>query len=347
MAVKEKITLQEIADLVGVSRNTVSKIVNGRYTGSDKVRNRVITVLRENNYKGLGQLEREEAMREAKTILLLGNGETAQSDFFLRLVNRIQQNVESRGYVLVFYGVLESEMKNRQLPQMLLEDKVDGIVCIEVFYRPYIEELLSCRIPAVFLDFCRDLWEIPGRYDVVLMNREHPFFIMTEQLLKQGFTKIGFVGDIGFSRGTYECYRGYCAAMQERGAKWDNAYCIDTEGLSGDLLEENLRRKLDTFSDFPDAFAVAGDDVAVVLMNLLKERNVPVPQRVQLVSSGNSREGSETEPALTTVGCDRDELVQMVVNCLLRRMDDPSKSRSVIYVDSRILYRESSTIGTF
>lgn len=48
---REKITLQEIADRVGVSRNTVSKILNDRYTGSSEIKDRVLRMLQETNYR--------------------------------------------------------------------------------------------------------------------------------------------------------------------------------------------------------------------------------------------------------------------------------------------------------
>ncbi len=344
MAVREKITLQEIADMVGVSRNTVSKIVNGRYTGSAQIRNRVITVLRENNYKGLGQVEEAEERDGVKTLLLLCNGEMDQSNFFLPLVNEIQQNVESRGYVLVFYGVLQEEMERQQLPQMVEEDKVDGIVCIELYHRAYIEKLLRCGIPTVFLEFCRDLWDVPGRYDVVLMNNEYPAHRLTAGLLENGCKRIGFVGNARLCRGNYERYRGYGSAMREYGLSPENACCLEDAELDRGNPEERLREFLDSLRELPDAFVAASDKIALALLAVLKERGVQVPRQVQIVSFDNLREGAVVDPPLTTVGSDREELVQNVIGCLMQRMASPGRARNVIYVDSRIIYRKTSLI---
>lgn len=342
MDLKEKVTLQDIADMAGVSRNTVSKILNGRYTGSRQTKDRVLNLMIENNYKGLGQMIGKEEKQDAKTILLLSHGELARSVFFLPLVNEIQQNVESRGYILMFYGIRQEEMEKQQLPRMIADRQVDGIVCIEIFHRPFIEKLVKCHIPTVFLEFYHDLWSVQGKYDVVLMNNEYPVHTLTAQLLEQGYKKIGFVGDYTHCRGFYERYQGYCNALRDHDLTPMQQFCINYADSEGYGQDGKLKKCLKSIPELPDAFVVANDIIAISLVSVLQEWKIRIPQEVQIISFDNIKEAAYIDPPLTTVDCNREELVRNVVDCLLLRMANPDRTRNVIYVDSEIIYRQST-----
>lgn len=338
----KKVTLQEIADMAGVSRNTVSKILNGHYTGSLQTKDRVLSLMRDNNYKGFGQLNGTEEEYGNKTILLLSHGELGKSGFFLPLVNEIQQNVESRGCNLMFYGIQHEELEQQQVPKVIADHQVDGVVCIEIFDRPFIEKLLKCHIPTVFLEFYYGLWSIQGKYDVVMMNNEYPVHTLTSQLLDQGCTKIGFVGDFTHCRGFYERYQGYCNALRDHDIPPMPQFCIHYANTEGYGREGKLRKYLKAMSGMPDAFVAANDSVAINLVSILQEWGIQIPQEVQVVSFDDIAEAALVKPPLTTVKSNTDELSKDVVGCLFQRMANPERVRNVIYVDSDIIYRQST-----
>ncbi len=342
MAEKEKVTLQDIANMAGISRNTVSKILNGHYTGSQQIKDRVMELLQESNYKGLGRLMTMEEKPEMKTILLLSPGGLDPNGFFLPLVNEIQKNVESRGYVLMFYGILSEEVERPEIPQVILDRKMDGIVCMEIFQRPFIEKLLKYGIPVVFLEFFYDMWAVPGKYDVVLMNSEYPVYVLTGKLLDQGYQKIGFIGDITHCRGFYERYQGYCRALRDRKVPEMPQYCINYEDSWGYGTEGELRKRLKAMQELPDAFIVANDFIAINVMSILQEWGIRIPQEVQVISFDNIPEAASTRPPLTTVNVDKEALSKNIINCLLQRMAHPKRPRSVIYTDSEIIYGQTT-----
>ena len=342
MDVKKKVTLQDIADMAGVSRNTVSKILNGRYTGSVHTKNRVLNLMKEHNYKGLGQMDDMDDKSDIKTILLLSHGELAKSGFFLPLVNEIQRNVEFRGHTLMFYGIGQEELERQQIPQVIANRQVDGIMCIEIFHRQFIEKLVNCHIPTVFLEFHYDLWSIQGKYDVVLMNNEYPFRMLMNRLIDQGYTEIGFVGDFTHCRGFYERYQGYCNALRDHNLPPMPQFCINYANAEGYEQEGKLRKCLKVMPDLPDVFVAANDSIAINLMYILQEWGIKIPQEVQIVSFDNIKEAVYVKPPLTTVNSDTDELSRNVVGCLFQRMTNPQRARNVVYVDSEVIYRQST-----
>ena len=342
MDVKKKVTLQDIADMAGVSRNTVSKILNGRYTGSERTKDRVLNLIKENNYKGMGQMVDKDERSDIKTILLLSHRELAKSGFFLPLVNEIQRNVEFRGHTLMFYGIGQEELDRQQIPQVIANRQVDGIMCIEIFHRLFIEKLVSCHIPTVFLEFHYDLWSIQGKYDVVLMNNEYPVHMLMNRLISHGYTKIGFVGDFTHCRGFYERYQGYCNALRDHNIPPMPQFCINYADAEGYGQEGKLRKCLKVMPSLPDVFVAANDSIAINLMSILQEWGIKIPQEVQIVSFDNIKEAVYVKPSLTTVNSDTDELSRNVVGCLFQRMANPQRARNVVYVDSEVIYRQST-----
>ena len=339
---QRKVTLQDIADMAGVSRNTVSKILNEHFTGSQQIKDRVLNLMRENNYKGFGQLSGTENKFDDKTILLLSHGELAKSGFFLPLVNEIHQSVESRGCNLMLHGIQHEELEQQQIPKVIADHQIDGIMCIEIFHRQFIEKLLNCHIPIVFLEFYYDLWSIQGNYDVVLMNSEYPVRILTNQLLDQGCTNIGFVGDFTHCRGFYERYQGFCSALRDHNMSPMPQFCINYPDEKGYEKEGKLRKYLKAMDKIPDAFVVANDSIAIHLISILQEWEIQIPKEVQVISFDNITEAAHVNPPLTTVNSDTKELSQNVVGCLFLRMANPQRPRKVIYVDSEIIYRQST-----
>lgn len=340
----KKITLQEIADIVGVSRNTVSKIVNGRFKGSPEVMDRVLKLMREHDYKGMGQFEHEQEREpeiQVKTIMLLTKGDIAQSSFFVTLINEIQKSIAEKGYVLMFTTVYQHDIESRHIPMYIEKKKVDGILCMELFEHEYIEKLVSYGIPTVFLEFCYDIWNVQGNFDVVMMSNEYPVSQLTREMIAQGCNRIGYVGDYKHCRGFFERYQGYQNALQEAGIMPDKDCCITVADGSDYFDKQKVWNCLKKMNPMPQGFVVANDALAICLIETLKEHGYDVKKDFSIVAFDDIEEATKIEPSLTTVNSNTDALCKMMVSSLLTRMDMPNKPRTVVYVDSKIVYRDS------
>lgn len=345
MSETKKITLQEIADLVGVSRNTVSKIVNGKYKGSADVMERVLKLMREYDYKGMGQIEvAHEPEISIKTIMLLIKGDIAHSSFFVTLINEIQQSIAEKGYVLMFTTVYQHDIDAGRIPLYIEKKKVDGILCMELFEREYIEKLVSYGIPTVFFEFCHNIWSVQGNFDVVMMSNEYPVSKLTKEMINQGCRRIGFIGDYTHCRGFFERYQGCLNAHHEAGILLDKKCCITVADGSDYFDRQKIWNNLKKMDSMPQGFVVANDAIAICLIETLKEHGYDVKKDFKIVAFDGIEEAAKIEPSLTTVNSNTDALCKMMVTSLLHRMEVPNKPRTVVYVDSKIVYRESFQI---
>lgn len=339
---KKRITLQEIANMAGVSRNTVSKMMNGKYKGSMETLERVMKLIKEYDYKGMGQFNDEgEPELQIKTIMLLIKGDVAHSSFFVTLINEIQKSIAEKGYVLMFTTIYPHDIENGHIPMYIDRKKVDGIICLEVFEIEYIKKLVSYDIPIVFLEFCYNIWKVQGNFDVVMMSNEYPISQLTSEMIAQGCTNIGFVGDYRHCRGFFERYQGYLNALFEAGLTSIKEMCITVKDGSDYFDEEKIWNHLKKLNPMPQGFVVANDAIAIRLMETLKEHGYNVEKDFKIVGFDDVEEVAVVKPSLTTVNSNRNALCKLMVSCLLNRMETKNKPRTIVYVDSKIVYRDS------
>lgn len=362
----EKVKIQDIADKAGLSRNTVSKIFNGKYKGASEIKDKVLALAVEMKYKQYGQLERlrldvpEEKAENAlfnknnfinknvlvnKNILVLSKGDIITSNFFAHIVNEIQKMIEGEGYNLLLANVSENDINNMIIPSSVNKEIVNGMVCMELFDKAYIEKLLSKEIPTIFVEFHYKPWDIAGKYDIIMMNNSYHVYRCVERLIKQGCKRIGYVGDYTHCLGFYERYKAYADAMRELKMTMDPRESLTMHDGSEYFDIDGLSEKLKTEKIIPDAYICANDAIAIQVMEALKRLDFSIPEDVQLVSFDDIADAALVKPSLTTIRIFRDELAKTAAYFLLERMADPEKRKRMVYVDTELVERESTRKG--
>jgi len=341
-----KVKIQDIADRAGLSRNTVSKIFNGKYNGPEKTRDYVLQIAVDMEYKEYGLIKKvkdeKSPFTNTKNILILTKGDIINSNFFSYIVNEIQNRIEGEGYTLLLSNIREVDIEVMQLPANLENGIVDGIVCMELFDKKYIEKLLSIGIPTVFVEFYYEAWVIQGNYDIIMMNNEFQICQMVNSLIKSGFRKIGFVGDYRHCRGFYERYMGYTNALKEHNIPIDPKLCMVEE--DGDVYFDLdlICSKIKMMDPVPDVFVCVNDAIAINIIKSLKRLGYSVPGEVQIISFDDIAEAAAMNPTLTTIRIFKEELGRSAIDILLDRMEYPNKKRRIVYVDTERIIREST-----
>lgn len=341
-----KVKIQDIADKAQLSRNTVSKIFNGKYNGPRETKDRVLQLAVDMKYKEYGQIDMNTDEKifktETKNILIMSKGDVVGSNFFAHIVNEIQKRTEGEGYNLLLSNIRESDIEAVQLPVNVRSDLIDGIVCMELFDKPYIEKLISMGIPTIFVEFYYDAWDIQGNYDIVMMNNEFHVSKMVKKLIQNGCNIIGFVGDYQHCRGFYERYVGYTKALASHNIPLKPQYSMTV--ADGDLYFDIswLCDCIKTMDLVPNAFVCANDAIGVNIIKALKQLGYSVPNDVQVVAFDDIPDALTVSPALTTVRIFREELGRCAINNLLNRIDNPNRKRQIIYVDTEIVVRDST-----
>ncbi len=337
---KNAVTVQDIANALGVSRNTVSKALNGKYV-PEKTRTAVINAAVEMGYRGYGlaSAAAAPAANGPKRFVICSSCHLININYYVAVLRGMEESLDHRGIDLVQFCV-SSPDSFQQFKLFLSRNQVDGIVYVEFFTPEYIQELLRFKFPVIFLDFPVTDREIPGSYDIVLPeSREAVQRFCTKLIREQGCKTFGFVGEPTHCRSFYERFSGMREALFQAGLPLDLQYCITDAVPFG---PEALQREIERFPQLPDCFVAANDTIAIGLLLAFQAMGISVPGQVKVLGFDNIVESKRCSPLLSTIHVNKNQLGKRIINLLLNRNADPMRANEIIYVASTPIAREST-----
>ncbi|MFP4177826.1 MAG: LacI family DNA-binding transcriptional regulator, partial [Acholeplasmataceae bacterium] len=337
---KKTVTIQAIADAVGVSRNTVSKVING-HPVPIATREKIVEKAIEMGYKGFAHVQRIDESLPLRLLLLTGRP-LSNLDFFLSMIRGIESSIQK--YDIDFFQyTLGPNTTSAQLKNYIESLAIDGIIGIELYAREHLNHVLSIGTPVVFIDSFTFMNQMTGNYDVILMEGMQNIYRITTKLIEHGAKTFGFVGDPQHCQGFYERYLGMREALFDRGIPFNPSYCIlDPDDSPYGDVQWTLSR-VASLDHIPDVFICANDSIAIPLVEALKKLYLNIPEDVQVIGFDNITEASLNSPALTTIDIDKEQLGQEIIHTLLQRIKRATIPNRTIYLRTNIVYRRTTS----
>lgn len=342
----QKVTIQDIADALGISRNTVSKAINNSGGLADATRERILQKAVEMGYKHFSYVAAQSASfmesisdrtEDAGEIALIVADTIDQSHFAALMLDRLSQELAQLGYTLNAYYLREEERDRRVLPAGLDREQVKGIVCVEMFDRAYGEMICGLDIPALFVDgpHKRDGYSLPA--DQLYMDNATAITEIVNTMLKKGMRNIGFIGEYEHCQSFFERYAAFRLAMVLAGAPVNEDYCINAEA-------GKLEERLAALPSLPDLFICANDFVARDALYFLRKMGKSVPEDVMLCGFDDAPMSRILSPTLTTVHIHTQIMAFTAVNLLVSRIREPALDYRTVYTQTDLIYRDSTRL---
>ena len=328
MALK-RVTMQDIADACALSRNTVSKVFNGRGSVPEATRRQVLAKARELGYS---QAPAGDAAGSGANIALLTRHKLLSHSFGAFFITSFTDQICRTGYTVKIYEISPAEIAERRLPPHLDLSQTAGFLGIELFDREYLDMICSLKKPTVFVDgFARASMSLIG-CDYVSMENLSSEISLVRRMIAAGARRVGFVGDIEHCNSFFERWLGCCIALRDAGLPVDRERSIlekdsDLYGSTEWLLE-----KLAAMPSLPDAFACANDYLAIHLITALKKMGLSVPRDVMVAGFDGSLEATLIEPPLATAKIPSAEIGRLAASLLSERILNPEASFRWTYV---------------
>jgi len=341
---KSKVTVQDIADALNLSRNTVSKALNNHPKIPETTREKVIKKAIEMKYKHFAHMETAHFSPTSRTgnIALLTRNDINAISFYSLTINGIEERLRAQGYNLILALVTPIDIQNKTLPPSINKKNIDGIICIEIFDKVYIETVLDTEIPTVFIDMIPNA-VFPGRkYSMVLMENIFSTYTLTKMLISNGHKEIGFIGDINHCQSFYERWLGFQRALMESGIDNYADFSITLEDTNPYLSNEWMEKQLKSLKKIPTAFVCANDDIAITAMRNLKNLGFQIPDEIEVTGFDDISNAEIIDPPLTTVHAFRHELGVRTVEFLFSRIDQPERPNETLYLETRVVKRYST-----
>ena len=191
---KRKSRSQDIADALGLSRNTVSKALNNTGVLAEETRQKILEKAAEMGYRRFIYLAQPSAAEntEVKELALFTQNMPYGSHFGTYALNTFQEKISRNNYRLSMFPVREAEISSLQLPMGFNKEKTEGIICMEMFDPDYIEMLSSLDIPLLLIDTAADTDITQVKADILLMENHMSIYNLTDTLIQNGYRNLAF-----------------------------------------------------------------------------------------------------------------------------------------------------------
>ncbi len=313
MARKKKVSMQDIADYLQISKNAVSLALLNKKGVSEEMRSRVLQTARE-----MGYASHSEKPPENGNILVLvperimSYQDNDHFQFYHDMIWGLEKSIRKKGLNAVIAPVDRDMEVRLQLPRHCSDISYHGIILFGIVDREYAKIVWELSSPLVMLDsYHRDLpcpvvasANIEGAYEAVSV------------LIRAGHRKIGFIGPTNLTTSHEERWFGYWKAMQDNGLAI-NEDMILTSSPGFDYTEQEIGTFLDGLAENPGAFFCGNDRIAYLLARQLGKRGLHVPADVSIVGFDALRYEEESGLQITTMRVEKEQMCDAAANLLL------------------------------
>jgi LacI family transcriptional regulator len=308
-------TISDVATRAGVSKATVSAVLNDTGAVSDATRDRVLAAIELLNYRPT-QPPRRTARRHRSIAVLIKEHD---NPYYAEVVAGVRAHAEGLGYTLLVVsseGVYDVE---RRAVELLRDKDVDGLIVTPVFDEhadlSHFFELKRRNFPLVLLEQIRGLRSSLVDVDNVEASRK-----AVEHLIALGHTRIVHLAGPDYSMHSHERAEGVRRAYS--GTR--HIFTDDVIVPAGAHLDDGYRAGLALFGaggDRPTAVTCYNDLVAVGLFRALAELGLRVPDDVSVVGFDDMPLCEHLSVPLTTVRVPKFKMGESAAQLLLRHID--------------------------
>lgn len=323
-------TIEDVARVAGVSTATVSRVLNGTATVSEKTEKKVRDAVKKCNYHAnmLGSGLRS---RTTKTVLCIIS--TMVNSFYAKIIKGIEDEAEKSGYRVLIgtnYDLAEREDSYLTLVRNRLADGV-------ILMRPSIsDEALSemaAAYPVVQCDCPSQNAKIPS----VSIDNRAAAKEMTARIIACGHKKIAALRAQDGYVVAEERFKGYCEALEEAGIPFSEKLVLE-----GNYGYRNAKEVVGTFleTEKPDAIFCFSDRMAAGAMAAIREKGLSVPGDISVAGFDNIDLSYMMDPPLSTVSQNQYRMGTLAMRKLLSQIRNTKKEEST-YIEYEIKWRDS------
>lgn len=335
-----KVTMQDIADELGVSRVTVWKVFNNYSNVSPALREKVLNKARELGYtKGIVELEQ---MIPEKNISLIVSRPNSSS-FWTNIIHRMAQELSTHNINLVYTYMPSGYSSKFKMPAVLTNGTVQGAVILNLYDEMLVREINQLEIPKVFLDTVPqiDLRELKG--DLIMHEGYHTMYDITRSVIEKGMQKIGFIGDIHYAQTNRDRFEGFCHCMEKYALLLEERFCL-THKIGIFSYSKEINRFLDLLEELPEAFICASDYIAHILQLYFIEHRDRIPGGI-VVTGYDGRNEYDVAKLITTADVKTEFIGRRLAMQIIYRMEHEEAPYEKTYIEPTILYRDSILYG--
>ncbi|WP_424767213.1 LacI family DNA-binding transcriptional regulator [Paenibacillus sp. sgz302251] len=339
----KEINSTEIARLAGVSRSTVSRVINNYANVPEKTKQKVMKVIEQYNY--YPNLSAQVlAGKRTRTIglFMIDSGRVSGDMISSLLLARIIESASSQGYYVLTHILRDPKEQEeaRTIKESFYQRRIDGGIFIGADnYEPIIEELVSEGFIIAIVD-----QHLPGRHEPnrIVFNFDNITGVgqAIDYLAELGHKRIGMInGDMNRYSGPSK-WEGFQLAMERHRLPIEEQWILpgDFEEASG---YKAIKELLKTASELPTAIFAANDSVAFGAIRALKEAGIQVPRDISIIGFDDHTLSVHYSPPVTTIRVDFSEMMADLTRTLISGIENGAAPFNPTVAGTQLIVRDS------
>ncbi|KPL79041.1 hypothetical protein ADN00_03895 [Ornatilinea apprima] len=329
------LTLEDIAKISGYSRSTVSRVINGEESVSERAREQVMNVIQNLNFQPNLAARGLAAGRTGVLSLVIpvGVGAIFTDPFFPQLIQNVSSACNALDYTVMLW-LAEPEYERRMISKIMYNGLVDGVIVSSmVMDDPIVKALAQGKLPFVLIG------RHPNNPKISYIDVDNRVGAREAvlHLIRMGRKRIATITGPQNTIVGYDRYQGYLDALQERGVAVDPNLIIESDFTAAGSYAAALR----LIAQRPDAVFAASDPMAISALRAFQEAGFSVPGDLAIIGFDDIPQSAQTNPPLTTVRQPTARMGRIAVETVVDMIHNPSEEPHRIVLPAELVIRSS------
>ncbi len=331
-------TMADVARHAGVTKQTVSNVLNGKAVVRQETRQKVLAAIEELGYRP-NLIARGLSMGKTSSLAVLVP--TIANPFYSEVVEEVESILEEHQQNLILCTTHDDRQRAHRQLQILVDKQIDGILLAADRHIeqeiPYLVEI-GMHIPIIIC--CWESKPYPDAFSAVDIDYHHAGQLAGQHLLDLGHRdRIAIVFESPAHQSRLE---GFRSALLSRGIELSPALTIAT---AESTYRSGYQAAQQLFSGniVPSAIFATTDWMALGVMDAARDAGLRIPKDLSLVGFDDVEQAAYTHPPLTTIAIPKREMAREMTEMLLRRIAQGTpQPRLVMLLRSQVMVRNST-----
>jgi len=328
-------TLEEIAKQAGVSRSTVSRVINNHPNVDQETRQHVLSVVETLNYQPNIAARGLAAGRTHILGLVIPTGVSAlfTDPYFPLLIQGVASACNAHDHSVMLW-LAEPEFDRQTVRRILQGGLIEGVILASALTDdPMMDALLKRNLPFVLVG----RHPSDSQVSYIDVDNRNSAREMVAYLLRLGYERVATIAGPQNMIAGVDRLQGYLVALRDRRVTPDPQLIIEA-----DFTEEGGHMAMQRLLPLaPDAVFVASDAMAVGVLRALREAGKRVPEDIAIAGFDDMPFAARTDPPLTTVRQPIQRLGFLAAETLIDMINYPDAAPRRIVLPTELVIRAS------
>lgn len=337
----KKITIEDVAQKAGVSKGTVSAVINGRNTVKASTRDRILEVMKELHFRPKGMARNLKIGEQDKSIGIVVKD--IEYPFYTAISAGVKNYANSKGYTVLVTSSQDNHEFEKKITHLFTTKDIKGVIIAPVLEgTSEIEHLFKLKMlnyPFVLLEDVKGI-----QANMIAVDNLEAIKQAVKYLIDSGHRKIIHFAGPEKSSHTQERIEGFRHAFSESTLVFDPNMIV-TIGAHYDECVVKSREYFENLSEdeYPTAIVCFNDQQALAVMESLNKLNIKIPEQISVVGNDDIFYAKNFPVPLTTIKAPQFEIGRKAAEILIKNIES-SEALPIerIIMDTELVVREST-----